>query len=240
MVRETVAVRYAPLNLRVLVAEDNPINQVTMRDQLEQLGCQVTVAPDGAEALAQWHIAPFDVVLTDVNMPRMNGYELAGALRALDAAVPIIGVTANALKDEEARCKAAGMNHWLVKPIKLSLLWNQLRACRGGADVAPARPAPLPAGPAVPAIPAKYREVFLQTMGQDLARLEQAQAAGDAQALRKVLHRMRGGFAAVQARDLQQLTQHAEDRLVAGGLNDDARAGLAALTAALGQALAEV
>lgn len=178
-------VRYAPLNLRVLVAEDNPINQVTMRDQLEQLGCQVTVAPDGAEALAQWHIAPFDVVLTDVNMPRMNGYELAGALRALDAAVPIIGVTANALKDEETRCKAAGMNHWLVKPIKLSLLWHQLRVYRGGADAARASladssqspAASLPTAPAVPAIPAKYREVFLQTMGQDLARLERALAA---------------------------------------------------------------
>ncbi|CAB3850113.1 Sensor histidine kinase RcsC [Achromobacter deleyi] len=158
--REAAVVRYAPLNLRVLVAEDNPINQVTMRDQLEQLGCQVTVAPDGAEALAQWHIAPFDVVLTDVNMPRMNGYELAGALRALDAAVPIIGVTANALKDEETRCKAAGMNHWLVKPIKLSLLWHQLRVYRGGADAARASladssqspAASLPTAPAVPAI----------------------------------------------------------------------------------------
>jgi len=246
--RETVAVRYAPLNLRVLVAEDNPINQVTMRDQLEQLGCQVTVAPDGAEALAQWHIAPFDVVLTDVNMPRMNGYELAGALRALDAAVPIIGVTANALKDEETRCKAAGMNHWLVKPIKLSLLWHQLRVYRGVADAAQAGMAgssqtqanSLPAAPAVPAIPAKYREVFLQTMGQDLARLERALAAGDAVDLRKVLHRMRGGFAAVQARDLQQLTQHAEDQLAAGGINDATRTSLATLTAALGKALAEV
>ncbi|WP_459668440.1 response regulator, partial [Achromobacter xylosoxidans] len=89
------------------------------------------VAPDGAEALAQWNIAPFDVVLTDVNMPRMNGYELAGALRAQGVTVPIIGVTANALKDEEARCKAAGMSNWLVKPIKLSLLWSQLRAVRG-------------------------------------------------------------------------------------------------------------
>lgn len=246
--REAAVVRYAPLNLRVLVAEDNPINQVTMRDQLEQLGCQVTVAPDGAEALAQWHIAPFDVVLTDVNMPRMNGYELAGALRALDAAVPIIGVTANALKDEETRCKAAGMNHWLVKPIKLSLLWHQLRVYRGGADAAQASladssqspAASLPTAPAVPAIPAKYREVFLQTMGQDLARLERALAASDAVDLRKVLHRMRGGFAAVQARDLQQLTQHAEDQLAAGGLNDATRMGLATLTAALGKALAEV
>ncbi len=256
--REAVSARYAPLNLRVLVAEDNPINQVTMRDQLEQLGCEVTVAPDGAEALAQWHIAPFDVVLTDVNMPRMNGYELAGALRALGVTAPIIGVTANALKDEETRCKAAGMSHWLVKPIKLSLLWNQLRGYRGAAQDAVSTQGASAVAHAVAAasvaretvqastlpqalsIPAKYREVFRQTMSHDLARLEQGISKGDLRDLRTVLHRMRGGFAAVQARDLHKLAQTAEDLLAADGLTDAARAGLAALAAALGKALAEV
>ncbi len=259
--REAVAARYAPLNLRVLVAEDNPINQVTMRDQLEQLGCEVTVAPDGAEALAQWHIAPFDVVLTDVNMPRMNGYELAGALRALDPAVPIIGVTANALKDEETRCKAAGMSHWLVKPIKLSLLWKQLRAYRsaaqgvsavaralGAAPTASEAPVAPPSdamasetpAPDVPTIPAKYREIFRQTMSHDLARLQRAIAGSDARELRLVLHRMRGGFAAVQARDLHQLAQSAEDALAADGLGDAVGAKLKMLVAALTRTLIEV
>lgn len=256
--REAVSARYAPLNLRVLVAEDNPINQVTMRDQLEQLGCELTVAPDGAEALAQWHIAPFDVVLTDVNMPRMNGYELAGALRALGVTVPIIGVTANALKEEETRCKAAGMSHWLVKPIKLSLLWDQLRGYRsaaqdavstqGASAVAHAVAAASVARETVQAstlpqalsIPAKYREVFRQTMSHDLARLEQGISKGDLRDLRTVLHRMRGGFAAVQARDLHKLAQTAEDLLAADGLTDAASAGLAALAAALGKVLVEV
>ncbi|WP_241049639.1 hybrid sensor histidine kinase/response regulator [Achromobacter xylosoxidans] len=231
---------YAPLNLRILVAEDNPINQVTMCDQLEQLGCQVTVAPDGAEALAQWNIEPFDVVLTDVNMPRMNGYELAGALRAQGVTVPIIGVTANALKDEEARCKAAGMSNWLVKPIKLSLLWSELRAVRGE-PAAPraadgAAQAARPSG--APPIVGKYREVFLETMTQDLARMEQAEADGNARDLRAVLHRMRGGFAAVQAMDLYEQAESAEDRLVADGLNDTVRALLTALAVSLRQTLA--
>jgi two-component system, NarL family, capsular synthesis sensor histidine kinase RcsC len=247
--KETVAPHYAPLNLRILVAEDNPINQVTMCDQLEQLGCQVTLAPDGAEALAQWNIGPFDVVLTDVNMPRMNGYELAGALRAQGVTVPIIGVTANALKDEEARCKAAGMSSWLVKPIKLSLLWNQLRAHRTGraatvaAGEGPAAPAvPVNAAPArgAPPIVGKYRDVFLQTMTQDLARLEQAHAGGDLRDLRSVLHRMRGGFAAVQAMDLYQQAEQAEERLAADGLSDTARTLLTALQAELRRTLAEI
>lgn len=243
--KETDAPHYAPLNLRVLVAEDNPINQVTMCDQLEQLGCQVTIAPDGAEALAQWNIGSFDAVLTDVNMPRMNGYELAGALRAQGVTAPIIGVTANALKDEEARCKAAGMSNWLVKPIKLSLLWNHLRVHRGGpsptsnADGDAAVKISLFASGAPPIV-GKYREVFLQTMNQDLARLEQAQTEGNARDLRSILHRMRGGLAAVQAMDLYQQAESAEDELVTDGLTDMVKTRLAAFAASLRKTLAEL
>lgn len=128
------------LQLRVLVAEDNPINQATLRHQLEQLGCTVTVAGNGAEALSMWTMAYYDVLLTDVNMPKMNGYELTGELRTRGFAQPIIGVTANAMRDEEVRCMAAGMNSWLVKPIELSALRRHL------GDIKPYRPE-TPAGP---------------------------------------------------------------------------------------------
>ncbi len=113
-------------DLRVLVAEDNPVNQVTLRGQLESLGCEVTVADDGEEALALWDISPHDLVLTDVNMPYLNGYELAERLRAEGVACPIVGVTANAMLDEENRCLDAGMNAWLVKPIPLRTLVRTL------------------------------------------------------------------------------------------------------------------
>ena len=72
---------FQALGLRVLVAEDNPINQATLRNQLEQLGCTVTVASDGADALSLWPLTQYDALLTDVNMPKLNGYELASALR---------------------------------------------------------------------------------------------------------------------------------------------------------------
>lgn len=111
-----------PLHLHILVAEDNVINQLILRDQLEELGCSVELASDGEEALARWHAGTFDIVLTDVNMPRLNGYELTEALRRLGCTTPIIGATANALRGEEALCLAAGMNHCLVKPFTLRAL----------------------------------------------------------------------------------------------------------------------
>ena len=115
-----------PLGLHILVAEDNVINQLILRDQLEELGCTVTLTRDGQEALSRWHDGGFDIVLTDVNMPGLNGYELAKALRQLDCAVPIIGATANALRGEEALCLAAGMNQCLIKPFTLRALFTAL------------------------------------------------------------------------------------------------------------------
>ena len=110
------------MHLHILVAEDNVINQLILRDQLEELGCSVELASDGEEALSRWHEGTFDIVLTDVNMPRLNGYELTEALRRLGCTTPIIGATANALRGEEALCLAAGMNHCLVKPFTLRAL----------------------------------------------------------------------------------------------------------------------
>jgi len=114
--------RLRPLRLHILVAEDNAINQLILRDQLEELGCTVALASDGEEALSLWRGSEFDIVLTDVNMPRLNGYELTAALRRAGCVTPIIGATANALRGEDALCLAAGMNHCLVKPFTLRAL----------------------------------------------------------------------------------------------------------------------
>ncbi|AIC20359.1 MULTISPECIES: response regulator [Pseudomonas] len=114
------------LDLKVLVAEDNVINQLILRDQLEELGCSVELASNGEEALSMWNPERFDLVLTDVNMPVMNGYELAKELRRRGCTVPIIGATANAMRGEEEQCLAAGMNHCLVKPFALRALFNYL------------------------------------------------------------------------------------------------------------------
>ncbi|WP_312582791.1 response regulator, partial [Staphylococcus aureus] len=83
---------------------DNVINQLILRDQLEELGCTVELACDGHEALQLCKASHFDVVLTDVNMPRVNGYELARELRSQGCALPIIGATANAMRGEADLC----------------------------------------------------------------------------------------------------------------------------------------
>ncbi|MDZ5604553.1 response regulator [Pseudomonas sp. RP23018S] len=110
------------LRLHILVAEDSVINQLILRDQLEELGCSTVLVRDGIEALARWQEQPFDVVITDVNMPRMNGYELTERLRRLECRIPIVGATANAMLNEAERCLSVGMDQFLVKPFTLQAL----------------------------------------------------------------------------------------------------------------------
>ncbi|WP_460422092.1 hybrid sensor histidine kinase/response regulator [Pseudomonas sp. ZL2] len=205
------------LNLRVLVAEDNPINQAIIKEQLEALGCTVTVADNGEQALAQWLPGRFDLVLTDVNMPITNGYELASALRQRDTQVPIIGVTANALREEGERCAAVGMNAWLVKPLNLQTLRTQLlKHCRANqsAHAIGATLPPLPQAPATPLqLSAKMRALFVSTLQQDMQDTRTALERGDADGVAQKLHSIAGSLAVVQALALAQTCAELECRL---------------------------
>ena len=122
---------FRTLNLNILVAEDNVINQLILRAQLEKLGCSVELASNGEEALSLWDNGKFDLLLTDVNMPKVNGYELTRLLRSQGCIAPIIGATANAMLGEEELCLAAGMNQRLVKPFSLRALFNSLAPYQG-------------------------------------------------------------------------------------------------------------
>ncbi len=185
----------APLGLNVLVAEDNPINQATLSHQLQQLGCRNTLAADGAEALDLWRIGDYDLLLTDVNMPRMNGYELTCILRAAGDDRPIIGITANAMCDEEARCQACGMDAWLVKPVPLQTLRASLARLTSLAPEPPAEPAAAPGNAPVDGLPPNLRELFARTMGQDVEHLRQALDEEDYERIFQLLHRVRGSLA---------------------------------------------
>lgn len=107
------------LNLRLLVVDDNPISQIILREQLNALGCEVVIASNGHEALKMQNIDKFDVVLTDLYMPVMDGYSFARELRNLGFYRPIIGLTANAYPDEHHRGYAYGINTLLRKPLSL-------------------------------------------------------------------------------------------------------------------------
>jgi signal transduction histidine kinase len=102
--------------LQVLVAEDNAINQRVALRMLDMLGCSVTLARDGREALAQLVERRFDVVLMDCEMPELDGFEATRQARARGVTAPIVAVTANSLEGERERCVAAGMTDYLGKP----------------------------------------------------------------------------------------------------------------------------
>ena len=112
-------------NRLILLAEDHDMNQVVIRRQLHLLGYAVDVAQHGREALQRWQTGEYALVLTDLHMPEMDGYELAMAIRANERGqshTPIIALTANALAGEAARCRDVGMDGYLSKPAALTQL----------------------------------------------------------------------------------------------------------------------
>lgn len=116
--------------LRILAVEDNPVNQMVLVELLNQEGAHVTLAGHGVQALAQLTkrgSADFDLVLTDIQMPEMDGYETARRIRALAPRLPVIGLTAHAMPEERNRCLAAGMLDHVAKPIDLDMLVAVIR-----------------------------------------------------------------------------------------------------------------
>jgi signal transduction histidine kinase/DNA-binding response OmpR family regulator len=111
---------------KVLLVEDNPINQSVGRAMLQKIGLTVEVASDGREALDRVVAVPFDLVLMDCQMPVMDGYEATAAIRSAEASgrarIPIIALTANAIEGYAERCQAAGMDAFLGKPYTLAEL----------------------------------------------------------------------------------------------------------------------
>ncbi len=116
-------------NKLVLLAEDNVLNQQVLTDQLHLLGYGVEVAENGEEGLAMWKKNHYPIILTDLHMPKMSGYDMVKAIREeaekcddIKAQPYIVAVTANALKGEKERCIATGMNDYITKPIELNVL----------------------------------------------------------------------------------------------------------------------
>lgn len=112
---------------KLLVVEDNEINQIVIQKQLELLGYSAEVAQNGSEALILIQKQNYDVVLTDCHMPVMDGFEMSRKIREFEASeglkrVPIIAITANALKGDADKCFAAGMDDYIAKPIEVKKL----------------------------------------------------------------------------------------------------------------------
>ena len=128
-----VARRAAPsaASLSILLAEDNPVNQRVAQRMLEKLGHSVVVANNGREAVDALETARFDAVLMDMQMPEMDGLQATGAIRTREilqglARIPVIALTANAMKGDREKCLMAGMDAYLSKPIKSAELKDAL------------------------------------------------------------------------------------------------------------------
>ena len=222
----------ALLDLHILMAEDNPVNQEVGRAVLEKLGCTVISANNGLEAVELWRQGNVDLILMDCMMPDMDGYEGARRIREEEARlgrkpVPIVALTANALEGDRERCLATGMNDYLAKPFRIEELQVILKQLTGGASAT----SPSESLPVVTNRPYVSREplAILRNMGGEALvqkvlqlffvntplQLEQIKTAiltGDTEAIRHVAHSIKSAAAnvgAIQFSELARIMEHA-------------------------------
>ena len=123
--------------MRILLAEDNPMNQNFAVRAITKAGHSVVVANNGREAVEEWEREQYDVVLMDVQMPEMDGLEATRRIRDLEKErggtqqTPIIAMTANAMKGDKERCHEAGMNGYVAKPVKRPVLFAEIARVLG-------------------------------------------------------------------------------------------------------------
>lgn len=120
-----------PEDARILVAEDTMMNRTLLKVVLKKLGIgHVDLVEDGRQAVEAYKAARWDVIIMDCYMPEMNGYEASRAIRQLEAhtkrQTPIVAVTANAMKGDQEKCFAAGMDDYISKPLSFEKLWAVL------------------------------------------------------------------------------------------------------------------
>jgi len=142
---ELLTMRAREKRIRVLLAEDNVVNQKVAVKLLEKMGCTVEVAVNGKEAVRAWEGGHFDVILMDCQMPEMDGYEATRQIRKRESKshrTPIIALTAHAMKGADEDCRAAGMDEYITKPIDTELLRTCIARCCEESSVRTADPAP--------------------------------------------------------------------------------------------------
>jgi PAS domain S-box-containing protein len=149
-----------PAGARILTVEDNPINQLVITEQLKHLGYQVTAVGNGLEALEALASEEFDLVLMDCQMPHLDGYEATEHIRRLPGRVsqiPIIALTAHAIREELDRCLEVGMNDYITKPFRGEVLQAKLERWLGRGEATPGNgsepPTPIPPEPVPAPVP---------------------------------------------------------------------------------------
>jgi PAS domain S-box-containing protein len=214
---------------RILVAEDNLINQKVVVAMLGGLGARVDVANNGRDAVERWRNGAYDLILMDCQMPVMSGFEAAEAIRAAEQGprTPIIAMTAQAYARDRERCTLAGMDDHLAKPLTKSELKNTLARWLRLQSMAPLPPALQPAPPSCIDTAALARlqadlgdagramlgglvETFCDDFEAALPRISGALAAEDWGRIAFEAHRLRSSTSNLAAQELAQLSERLE------------------------------
>jgi PAS domain S-box-containing protein len=246
---------------RVLFAEDHPQSQEIVLEMLEDLGCEVDVAGNGAEAVECAQARAYDLILMDMQMPRMDGISATGAIRALPGygETPIIAMTANAFAEDRQRCLAAGMTDHLAKPVTAAVLTATLGKWLPAVAAPPSEaPCGTPLAYSLQQLPGlevastwlrsperaeaycEHVERFATGHAEDMSRLCMHLASGKREAARGLAHNLKGMAGLIGATRIALLAGAIEQILVAGldtararELADECEAELANLAHAL-------
>lgn len=232
----------------ILLVEDNPINQDVLRRQLTTLGLAVHIANNGNEALRMLELHTVDLVITDCHMPVMNGFELTDRIRRLDSplrSLPIIALTANAIQGEAERCRLAGMNDYITKPIDLKTLRSMLaKHLPDASRIAPAPDTPVPRAPATCPIDLQMLrryagddfefslsvlKRFSASINTSISRMRRCASCGDCNHIAGEAHRLKSTARMVGASMLGDLFESVEEAAMANAM-EDVNKGLARLT----------
>ena len=236
----------------MLAAEDNAVNQRLIRLLVEKRGHEITLAANGREAVDRYVDEQFDLVLMDVQMPEMNGFEATAAIREIEARtgrhVPVIAMTAHAMKGDRERCLEAGMDDYISKPIDRDVLFEHLDrvAAQATDDTAPLSGW----SDAIERLGGDeelLREIaraYLQERAALIGDLQQAVRSGRPERIERAAHTVKGCVANVGAERAVQLALQIEQAGRAGeiapaaGLLERLRGELAAVDTALTDLLA--
>jgi len=214
-------------SLRILVAEDNPVNQELVLELLKQRGHAATVATDGVKALAALERGRFDAVLMDVQMPNLSGLEATQAIRQGEKStgrhVPIIAMTAHAMKGDRERCLEAGMDGYVAKPIQAAELFatveglvshrrwapgsdHQAKPANGGLD----RDTLLARFGGNPKLLRRLADVFRDDCPRMLAEIQKRLRAGNGDAVARAAHAFKGAVANFGASGVVEIAKRVE------------------------------